>query len=72
VHGICVTREFAEVEYKCTYFYDPADELRIIWNDPAIGIDWPVKAPLLSDKDRIARTFAEQIDLMPVWREELA
>jgi dTDP-4-dehydrorhamnose 3,5-epimerase len=46
--------------------------LRIIWNDPAIGIDWPVKAPLLSDKDRIARTLAEQIDLMPVWREELA
>ena len=34
-HGICVTSEFADIEYKCTDYYDPCDELRIAWNDPA-------------------------------------
>ena len=41
-HGICITSEFADIEYKCTDYYDPCDELRIAWNDPAIGIQWPV------------------------------
>jgi len=37
-HGLCVTSDFAELEYKCTDFYDPHDELRIAWNDPQIGV----------------------------------
>ena len=50
-HGFCVLSEEADVTYKCTDFYAPDDEYGIIWNDPDIGIDWPVKDPVLSDKD---------------------
>ena len=66
-HGICIVSEFAEIAYKCTDYYDPADELRIIWNDPAIGIKWPVSTPILSAKDRDAQTLAAQMDLLPVY-----
>jgi dTDP-4-dehydrorhamnose 3,5-epimerase len=64
-HGFCVLSEFADVEYKTTDFYDPSDELRIIWNDPSIGVQWPTAAPLLSDKDRDARTLHELMQLLP-------
>ena len=50
-HGYCVTSETALFSYKCTDFYDPATEGGIIWNDPDLGIDWPVDEPLLSPKD---------------------
>jgi dTDP-4-dehydrorhamnose 3,5-epimerase len=66
-HGICVTSQFADLEYQCTDFYDPRDELRIIWNDPSIGVRWPVSEPILSGKDREAATLAEQLDHLPVW-----
>jgi dTDP-4-dehydrorhamnose 3,5-epimerase len=66
-HGICVTSQFAELEYQCTDFYDPRDELRIIWNDPSIGVRWPVSEPILSGKDREAATLMEQLDHLPVW-----
>src|ERR1700683_1056562 len=64
-HGICVISEFAEIEYKCTDYYDPEDEMRIIWNDPSIGIAWPTASPLLSPKDAAARTLKERISLTP-------
>ena len=51
VHGFCVLSETADVEYKCTDFYRPGDELGVAWNDPEIGIDWPVEQPLLSEND---------------------
>jgi dTDP-4-dehydrorhamnose 3,5-epimerase len=50
-HAFCVVSEVAEVEYKCTDLYDRTDEIGLVWNDPAVGIDWPVKDPLLSAKD---------------------
>lgn len=50
-HGFCVVSEIAEVEYKCTDLYDRADEIGLFWNDPAVGIEWPITQPLLSDKD---------------------
>ena len=53
-HGFCVLGERAEVEYKCTEPYDPADELRIRWDDPEIGVRWPLSDPVLSDADRAA------------------
>jgi dTDP-4-dehydrorhamnose 3,5-epimerase len=59
-HGICVTSDFAEIEYKCSDYYDPDDEVRIAWNDPAIGVAWPTTSPLLSLKDAHANTLAEQ------------
>jgi dTDP-4-dehydrorhamnose 3,5-epimerase len=66
-HGICVLSEFAEIEYKCTDFYEPADELRILWNDPQIAISWPACEPVLSAKDRAALQLSEQLDRLPVW-----
>lgn len=50
-HGFVVLSETAYVAYKCTALYTPGDEYGVFWNDPAIGIDWPVDAPILSDKD---------------------
>lgn len=50
-HGFCVISDFAEVVYKCTEEYDPTAEAGIIWDDPEIGIQWPIKEPILSDKD---------------------
>jgi len=58
-HGFCVLSDEADVEYKCTTFYDPSDEIAIQWDDPAIGIRWPVSEPLLSVRDRAARPLAE-------------
>lgn len=51
-HGYCVTSETAIFSYKCTDFYNPATEHGIIWNDPDIGIEWPIEQPLLSTKDK--------------------
>lgn len=51
-HGFCVLSETAEVFYKCDDFYAPAASRGIIWNDPDLGIAWPVTDPVLSDKDR--------------------
>ncbi len=51
-HGFCVLSESAHVSYKCSDYYNPADEGGILWSDPALGIDWPVKDPTLSDKDQ--------------------
>lgn len=50
-HGFCVTSEFAEVAYKCTAFYDPADDAGVRWNDRQLAIAWPTGEPLLSEKD---------------------
>ena len=67
-HGFCVTSEAAEVEYKCSDVYVPADEVTIAWNDPAIGIRWPVSEPLLSPRDQAGRLLAELTDRLPSYR----
>ena len=58
-HGFCVLTDTADFLYKCTDLYFPEDEGGLIWNDPDIGIDWPIKNPLLSDKDLKLPTLAE-------------
>lgn len=50
-HGFCVTSETARVMYKCTDYYAPAEEYTLAWNDPDIGIRWPVQNPVVSAKD---------------------
>ncbi len=65
VHGFAVISEYAEIEYKCSAFYDPTDEIAVRWDDPAIGIEWPVAAPVLSPRDAAAKPLAELHDRLP-------
>ncbi len=60
-HGFCVTSPEAEVIYKATDYYAPQWERTIIWNDPTIGINWPVgdTSPILSPKDAAGKPFNE-------------
>jgi len=61
-HGFLVLSDVAEVLYKCTEYYYPEDEAGIIWNDPEIGIKWPLppgEAPILSKRDRGFKTLSE-------------
>ncbi len=51
-HGFLTLSETAEFEYKCTEYYHPEDEYTLSWDEPEVAIDWPVKKPILSDKDR--------------------
>ena len=58
-HGFCVLSEEADFCYKCTDYYYPQAEAGVFYNDPDIGIEWPIDAPLLSDKDRGLPRLAE-------------
>lgn len=55
--GFCVLSEAAEVHYLCSAFYNPAAEVSVRWDDPAIGIAWPITEPILSRKDVEAMTL---------------
>lgn len=58
-HGFCVLSETADLIYKATDIYKPETDRGIIWNDPQIGIDWPIAAPILSAKDVKLPNLAE-------------
>src|SRR5215831_18379305 len=55
--GFCVLSEVAEIQYKCTGLYDNKGESGIRWNDPQIGVEWPISNPLLSEKDQTSQTL---------------
>lgn len=57
--GFCVLSESAEIQYKCTGVYNNQAESGIKWDDPAIGIQWPIQNPTLSQKDDTAQTLEE-------------
>lgn len=72
IHGFAVTSEVAQVEYKCTDFYDPSSEISVLWNDAEIGITWPLEeigVPVLSKKDLAAKPLQQLMDVLP-WFEE--
>ncbi|MFQ5889933.1 MAG: dTDP-4-dehydrorhamnose 3,5-epimerase [Gemmatimonadota bacterium] len=58
-HGFMVTSDWADFQYKCTEYYHPESEHALIWNDPALRIEWPVERPSLSAKDAAGRTLEE-------------
>ena len=61
-HGFVVLSDVAEFVYKCTDFYHPGDEGGVFWNDPDIGIDWPIPEgmePILSEKDKLWKGIKE-------------
>jgi dTDP-4-dehydrorhamnose 3,5-epimerase len=67
-HGFCVTSETALFSYKCTDFYSPSTEHSLLWDDPDIGIDWPLRDPSLSGKDRAGRRLKDfSPEILPVW-----
>ena len=66
-HGFCVTSETADFAYKCTALYAQQNDRAVAWNDPAIGIAWPVAEPLLSAKDAAAPRLADA-PVLPAYR----
>ena len=64
-HGFCVTSENADVAYKVSSYYDQETERGIAWDDPDIGIPWPAKEALVSDRDRTNPRLAEIADQLP-------
>jgi dTDP-4-dehydrorhamnose 3,5-epimerase len=70
-HGFCVLSPHAQVEYKCTDFYDPGGEVSLAWNDPTLAIAWPLGAPLLSARDQKNPSIRDSMDRLPVWSTDL-
>lgn len=60
--GFYTLTDFAELQYKCTGVYNKQGESGILWNDPELGIEWPVNELTLSDKDKSAQTFAQWLE----------
>jgi len=64
-HGFAVLSEIADVAYQLSSVYDPATESGIAWDDPDVGVEWPVAEPLLSERDKAAPRLAEIADDLP-------
>ena len=65
-HGFCVTSEVADVVYKCSSYYDAETESGIAYDDPAIGIEWPLGVePIVSERDATAPRLANVADTLP-------
>jgi len=64
-HGFCVLSDGADFAYKLSSYYDPATEAGIAWDDPEVGVEWPISDPMLSDRDREAPSLTEITDSLP-------
>ena len=64
-HGFCVLSEVADVNYKVSSYYDPATEAGIAWDDPDVGVEWPVSDPQLSERDKNGPRIADVGDELP-------
>lgn len=64
-HGFCVLSEAADVAYKLSSHYDPATEAGIAWDDPDVGVEWPIDDPILSERDKSAPPLAQIADRLP-------
>ena len=58
-HGFCVVSDVADVTYKVSSVYDPKTETGLAWNDPDIGVEWPIDEPILSARDVNAESLAD-------------
>lgn len=61
-HAFLALSEWADVEYKCSGFYTPSAERVLAWNDPDVGIPWPVLSPILSERDRQAMSLRDYLE----------
>ncbi len=64
-HGFCVLSDTADVDYQLSSYYDPATESGVAWDDPDIGVEWPIDEPLLSERDKAAPKLADVRDQLP-------
>jgi dTDP-4-dehydrorhamnose 3,5-epimerase len=64
-HGFCVLSDVADVAYKLSSLYDPETEAGIAWDDPDVGVEWPISEPLLSERDKTAPRLSEIADRLP-------
>ena len=64
-HGFAVLSDVADVSYLLSNLYDPATEAGIAWDDPDVGVEWPVEDPLLSERDKRALRLSEVADTLP-------
>jgi dTDP-4-dehydrorhamnose 3,5-epimerase len=60
--GLCALEDNTRVQYLCTGSYNGAAESGILWNDPDVGVEWPIDSPRLSNKDRSAQTLRQWLD----------
>jgi dTDP-4-dehydrorhamnose 3,5-epimerase len=61
-HGFCALSDECDVVYKVSNPYDPATERTLAYDDPSLGVDWPISTPVLSDRDRQGESFAAYLD----------
>lgn len=66
-HGFCTVSHEADLVYKVGSYYDPGAERGIAWDDPDIGITWPLDAPIVSERDRQNPSFAQMAKELPDW-----
>lgn len=64
-HGFCVLSDYADVSYLISSPYDPETEAGIRWDDPDVGVEWPIADPLLSERDKTAPSLSEIRDRLP-------
>jgi dTDP-4-dehydrorhamnose 3,5-epimerase len=64
-HGFCVLSDTADVAYKLSSLYDPETEAGIAWDDPDVGVEWPISDPMLSERDKTAPRLSEIADSLP-------
>ena len=64
-HGFCVLSDVADVHYRLSSLYDAETEAGIAWDDPEVGVEWPVADPQVSERDRDAPRLAEIADELP-------
>lgn len=61
-HAFVTLSDFAEVHYKCTGYYTPPSEGTVAWNDPDVGVDWPIKEPILSGRDQNGMSLKQYLE----------
>ena len=64
-HGFCVLSDSADVLYRVSSYYDPEHERGVAWDDPEIAVDWPIRDPVLSERDRSAPLLANAGSSLP-------
>ncbi len=64
-HGFCALTDVADVEYRCSEYYEPDDQRGVLWSDPALGISWPTSSPTISPRDREYLPLSAERDDLP-------